>query len=253
MDSLALVEPMSMDELIAQPDTKSRVNHIQEYFNSIRLQVADNGTAPKKLLADGEASNTFKSATGTKRGTSIVAQVDAPLQSALTEQFTLVVKHPNAFTALLFELRNHFDCYAIIRNPIAVLASWSTLDHPLAGGNAPVAEALDEELRSKLALHSIGIERQLVLLDWYYSVYFDCLEKRNVVKYEEIVSSAGAALDSVSGKAHQVPLSSWIENRNNSSYYNYTEMKSAADVLLENTSHSAWRFYSKQDVISVLG
>jgi hypothetical protein len=49
------------------------------------------------------------------------------VEEPLSENFTLAIKHPVAFTALLATLRERFDCYAIIRYPLSTMASLNSM------------------------------------------------------------------------------------------------------------------------------
>lgn len=106
------------------------------------------------------------------------------------KDFTLVVKHPAAFTALLTQLRNH-DIYAVIKNPLHILASWETCAIATREGHAPVAEQLDEGLKRDLSISPNRLDRQLNLLRWFYSRYNKYLSTDKIIKYEDIVGSKG--------------------------------------------------------------
>ena len=57
-----------------------------------------------------------------------------------------------AFAALLGRLSERFECFAIVRNPLATLASWNSLDwFPLKDGHSPIGEKLDVDLAAALA------------------------------------------------------------------------------------------------------
>src|SRR5690606_20511233 len=117
--------------------------------------------------------------------------------------------------ALLPELTQGWPCYAIVRNPLAVLASWHSLEHPLARGRAPMAEAFDPNLRSLLDAQPSDLDRQLVLLDWYFSRYQRYLPAGHIISYEQIVATGGSALSplvAAAGKLAQ-PLTSRNTNR----------------------------------------
>jgi hypothetical protein len=163
----------------------------------------------------------------------------------LEENFVLVVKHPAAFTAILDTLVRQFQCFAVIRNPLAVLASWSTIATPQEQGHAPMAENLDQHLKTHLASKPDKIERQLHLLGWYFNKYLQVLPRESILRYEEIVSSGGKALNTIVPWADK--LSEPLENKN------YTPV-CALDVIahlgerLLATDGPYWEFYSREDV-----
>jgi hypothetical protein len=81
-----------------------------------------------------------------------------------------------------------------VRNPLAVLASWHSLEHPLRDGHAPMAEAFDLSLNAEIVAESNALDRQLTLLNWYFESYLRNLKMERVIKYERIIESAGRAL-----------------------------------------------------------
>jgi hypothetical protein len=56
----------------------------------------------------------------------------------LDHDFLLVVKDPPMFTALLPVLAQRFP--TVVLNPLAVLASWNSVDVPARGGRVPKAD-----------------------------------------------------------------------------------------------------------------
>ena len=76
----------------------------------------------------------------------------------LTPGFDLVVKHNALFTALLPDLLSAFPVYGIVRNPLAVLASWNAVNLPVKQGRIPA------ERSSPLHSSRSWIERQTALL-----------------------------------------------------------------------------------------
>src|SRR5262249_16865430 len=96
-----------------------------------------------------------------------VVTIDKPL----TPSFTLCVKHPAAFTALLKTLRERFECFALVRNPLAVISSWNSVNIPLRQGHLPGAYGLDPVLKVLLDGTSDIHERQLKVLSWFFRQY----------------------------------------------------------------------------------
>src|SRR5256885_1964197 len=121
-------------------------------------------------------------------------EIDKPL----SKDFTLAIKHPAAFTALIETLSKHFECFAIVRNPLATLASWNSLDwFPLKDGHLPVGEKLDVDLARELSKKSDVIERQIQVLEWFYDRFSRFLQKSSVIKYEALIASRGRELGKI--------------------------------------------------------
>ncbi len=110
------------------------------------------------------------------------------------EQFTLVIKHNALFTALLSELNNSLPVYGIVRNPLAVLASWNQVDLPVNQGHIPAGEMFDPALKAQLAQIDDRLQRQLHILEWFCRRYADHLPGR-ILRYEDFVINPNAVGD----------------------------------------------------------
>ncbi len=251
-DVLALVEPMNMQTLTQADGQKGRKRVLDDFFQVVRAQVKSKATAPSKMLV-GEKSNTFLSDNQGKRKSAIIGQMDIALGHTYADDFTLVVKHPNAFSSLLAELVQSFECFAVVRNPISVLASWHSLEHPLAKGRAPMAEAFDENLRLRLNEIEDDLERQVALLDWYYRKYAAVLPENNVIRYEDVVKDSVSALSPITlSCSHKGALHSALVSRNKNSLYDDRYIIEVAERLIGDEGHGCRLFYSKSEMCSVL-
>jgi hypothetical protein len=115
------------------------------------------------------------------------------IDRVLDADFSLVIKHPAAFTALLPLLHSRFDSFATVRHPIAVLLSWAETPFPIADGHAPAAERLDPELADRLGRVEDVEARQIELLCWFFE-RFRLLPQGHVLPYEAIIASKGSLL-----------------------------------------------------------
>ncbi len=249
-DALALIEPMDMQALIDARSDAERVETIARYLESVRQDVLTHGLAPHKLLA-GTDTNTFSTTASGKRASTILGQQQVHLERRLPDSFTLVVKHPNAFAALLPALSGSFRCFALVRNPLAVLASWSTLDHPLSRGHAPMAEQFDPHLAERLRAEEDPLARQLELLDWYFERFLTHLPADRLLRYEDLIASEGAALEVISASAARLPEASELnlQSHNASALYSNTALiEAAAERLLAEPSRPCWHLYARPDV-----
>jgi hypothetical protein len=112
----------------------------------------------------------------------------------LSNEFTLLVKHNALFSALLEELTEAFAVYAVVRNPLAVLVSWQTVDLPVHSGHVPMGEKFDAKLTSLLAAKSNVLDRQLVLLSWFFQRYDKLIDPSRIIRYEDVIASNGRCL-----------------------------------------------------------
>jgi hypothetical protein len=143
-DSIALHEPMRVHELVVG-DHLAATDIVARFFAQTRASLLADGTAPSKhvgrRIPDRHVSD-HPSEDGLRRDDSSYGTVS--FTKALTPDFLLVLKHPSAFTALL-ELRT-FPSFAIVRNPLAILGSWNSVQMGFRDGHAPIAEQLDPTL-----------------------------------------------------------------------------------------------------------
>ncbi len=254
-DVVALNETMSIGGLLALPDADSQVQAIADYFSETRRTIDQTGKMPQLRVA-GSEGNMFLSDASTGRKSAKLGSALTDLGKVLPIDYWLALKHLNAFAALLPELRQRFDCFALVRNPLATLASWHTLDHPMGRGHMPVAEALDEGLAERLADIEEGCERRLALLDWYYRRFTDSLAPERIQRYEDIVATNGSCLAEVLPSARDLPvvLGKPLEGRNENLLYGVAaEAKADAEALLENRGHACWRVYEPVEVSALLG
>jgi len=236
-DTVALPEPMPVHELPLSPT--SAVDAIQAYFDTSRTRLLSTGTAISQQIDGAPPDNFFASEPGgtelrTRQATTGEIRVDKPLSPA----FTLIIKHNAAFTALLPWLTPVFECCAIVRNPLAVLASWNSVDLPITQGRLPMAERLNPALSTWLDAEPDVLERQLYLLDWLFSQYAQALPPEGIIQYEQLISSHGAALAEATGIA--LPPQS-LHSRNASPLYNPATSQHHAERLCQRGG--AWRLF----------
>lgn len=246
-NTLALVEPLDMQSFNACINSAQRYAFLDQYFSLLREAIA-NKNKIKLLEIEGDGTNTFQYNEEGARKTQIKGYSQQRITKELGGDFTLLIKHPNIFTALLGELKAHWDCYAIVRNPLSVLASWESIAHPLSEGHAPMAELYDLQLRQLLSGAPDKSVRQLILINWYFSTYLREIQLQHIVRYEDIVTSAGAVLGIILPHAQfNEPLQSY----NRRTVYNKAYMSHMIELLLAN--EGAWRnFYSEQDLLDLL-
>ena len=128
--------------------------------------------------------------------------IDKPLSA----NFTLLIKHNALFAALLPRLTESFSCLALVRNPLSVLASWQTVDLPVHRGRIPAGEEIDRELHQALEREPEVLRRQLIVLDWFLGQFHAHLDSQDIVRYEDVVESGGAALFRRLGHADARPV-----------------------------------------------
>lgn len=247
--TVALHEPMDPSQLVglAQPD--GYLARIADFFATQRATLLEAGTAVSKARDGRVPENPFGAEAG-EAGlrASLVANQEVQFGKPLQPGFRLAVKHPNLFTATLATLLTRYPCFAVIRNPLAVLLSWQTIRAPVNDGHLPYGEAFDPELKSSLAAEPDRVARQVTLLRWYFSRYRQLLPADHVLRYEEIVASGGRALAVIDPDART--LAEPLESRNRSSLYDAALVRRLADLLLADEAIFT-DFYTRAEITSL--
>ncbi|MCG8604245.1 sulfotransferase [bacterium] len=167
------------------------------------------------------------------------------INKRLAHDFLLCAKAPAPFTAILEHLVERFQCFALIRNPLAVLASWNSINRPLSDGHSPSVERLDIQVRRALAMIHDKFDRQLYLLSWFYEKYDALLPKEAILRYEKMISSGGRSLEAITEKADN--LHENLESRNENRLYDRELMDVLGEKLLLSDGFY-WKFYTRESV-----
>lgn len=188
-DTLALHEPLDSERLPDSPDEVFNV--IRNFLVDVREQALQKGTAPSKQVGGTVPANPVDTTSVERK--EVVVPGDLLVGKPLTNHFSLIVKHNALFTGLLPELAHLFRLHAIIRNPLPVLASWRSVSFPVSEGRLPMGEKFSPALSDALRRQPDLLERQLLILKWFFRSYRN-LDPDLVLSYEEIVSSNGKVL-----------------------------------------------------------
>ena len=247
-DVVALHEPMDVWDFAKCRDAAALASMIENFCVESRRSLREQGFAISKHVGGEIRDNSAVDQAGgrvrkTEHGKIFI---DKPL----SENFTLAIKHPLAFTALLKPLSSHFECFAMIRNPLATLASWNSLDWlKVKKGHAPIAEKLDADLARKLASESDAIERQIRIVEWSYLRYRELLKPEAVFKYEDLIATRARALARFFPSAEN--LDEDLVSKNLNIHYDRALMADLGERLLKREG-PLWNFYSKADVERLL-
>ncbi len=250
-NSVALLEPMSPRLLEGLEPTVAIPDRIDAFFTSQRASLLARGEAISKAR-DGEIPENPFSESPDSSGLRplLTSQSVVRFEKPLGENFRLVIKHPNCFTALLGVLVPRFPCFALVRNPLAVLLSWNTTQSHRIDGRQPAAEAFDAELRRRLEAEKDPIGRQLAMLSWSFEQYSRHLPPQRVIHYEQLVASAGRVLAGIDPEA--ASLQGSLESRNANRLYAAADIQGLSARLLESPG-AYWDHYSRESVRDLAG
>lgn len=247
-DFVALSEPMARAEFAGLATPTEALATIMRFDRLTRGRIATRRRA-RTVHVDGRLADNVVDAEavdGLRRRQAAQAEVD--IDKPLSEGFALLIKHNALFAALLPQLVPSFRCVGLVRNPLAVLASWQTVDLPVNRGRIPAGEQFDPGLRACLDQDPDTLARQLTVLNWFFAQYGDGLAAGQILRYEELVASGGKALFRMLGHPHAAPVP--LASRNDHAVYRDADIHRLLEALLDRSG--AWtRFYSRTDCEAV--
>jgi hypothetical protein len=269
-NTVALHEPMLWGDIRDPSDHRAICDKVDEFFRQTREsciasctaitqqtagEVPDNpmGKYPAyaallraagKLLPGGGRLE----ALGLRR--SRVTRGTVRIDKSLSPDFQLCIKHTGPFTALLPELLHRHPCYAVVRHPVSVLASWNSINFQLREGRFKELERMQPELARQLAEIPDWIDRQIHLLSWFCRSYLTLLPPERILRYEDIITTGGRALGSVIPAA--ADLAQPLESRNKNNLYDRELMGRIAARLKVNEG-PIWDLFRKDSIDECLG
>jgi hypothetical protein len=249
-NTVALHEPMNVSVFPHLKDHEAIGDEIARFFDQTRESLQTRGVAISKHV-DGEVPDNPASDQTTATGLRVrpVKWGEIVIEKDLEADFLLAIKHPSAFTAVLESLIERFPCYAVIRNPLSVLASWNCVPMPVEGGHVPAAERLDHALADALQKIDDKFDRQLHILSWFLDKYRRLLPREHVLRYEDTVASGGKSLRVITPRARE--LNEELQSKNRNKVYDPERMKFLGEKLL-NSDGAYWEFYSRESVEELL-
>lgn len=222
------------------------VDLIKKSFKDFRRSLHRTGMAPSRVRNGKITDNHFVRTLGSRDR--VVKRETIHFNKNLDQNFKLFLKHNSTFTLLLEDLQKIYPCYAIVRNPLAVLGSWNSVTVPVSRGEMRHLDAMDPVLASRLSQAGSVTDRQIIILDYYFTQYIR-LPSENVIKYEELISSQGQKLSKLTGSS--VKYKSLLASKNVSSIYDIEKLKRLAEVLIHSDG-SFWKFYEKEQIHTLL-
>lgn len=237
-NTVALHEPISPENF---DNTSDPVSIIETEVHGYRVSLLSEGKAVSKQL-DGEVPSNPVAVGRNADRTELVSLGEIHPGKTITGDFILVVKHNALFSALLPKLRQRFDIFCVVRNPLPVLASWQTVDLPVSRGTVPMAEKFDPGLHHDLAQVKTRGEKHLQILTWFFDRF---RQQDGIVRYEEVIATGGSNLSIVAGQGcHDL---NDLEPQIHNSGLAPDQLQQLADLLLTRPDIYA-DFYSEDDI-----
>ncbi len=236
---------IALNEPIAGENFKQGIQGhkvVEKCFTEYRKSLLKNGTAPVRTK-EGQITDNAYSENSEKRDR-VLERTMVKFEKPLLDDFTLIMKHCAEFTLILPSLQKEYECFAMIRNPLATLASWNSVNVPVSKGKVAKSQILLPSLHDKLESLKTLEEKQLHILNWYYDQYM-LLDRKNIITYEALIESQGKEL-SVISKCDTKSLEV-LSNKNKNELYDKATMTKMLLLLIERGG-SFSEFYSNSDI-----
>jgi hypothetical protein len=249
-DTLALVEPMKVQDFDPGAGVDAACEGVVRFVADARAKALAGQSVPTMHSNGALAENVIGSQQG-ENGLrkAVVAQGEVVIDKPLSEGFSLIVKHNAFFTALLPRLRDYLPVYAVVRNPLAVLASWNSVNLPVNHGRVPAGERYAPELKRRLDAEPDRLQRQLVVLDWFCQAFERHVPQECLIRYESLVQGEETPLQAL------VPNDGWrgltdVNRAQNRQYATDMLARLAGPLLASDGAY--WRFYDRREAEALL-
>lgn len=249
-DVVALGEPLRPASLMGALSPHRLLDEIEAFFEGQRRSAIEDCVVESKNIEGADVDNYVRPSTEGGLRTDEAARGQMRLHRPVTEEMRLIIKDLSMSTAILGDLQGRFTVTAIVRNPVAVLLSWETVDMPFRDGHAPHAEWFCEDLARRLMVEDRR-ERQLRLLEWWFEQYERHLPPEHVVRYEDIIASGGRALAVVVPEAGD--LDEDLQARNDNPAYQSVDRDELVDLVASRDDAVWWRYYTREDIEAMRG
>jgi len=248
-NTLALHEPMTPGEFVPAAGTGAAIERIATFASATRDQVLSEGRALSRQKNGAVPENPVaaQAADGGLRPMDVSLGFIDVRARGLETNFNLIVKHNALFTALMPELASVFPVYAIVRNPLAVLASWNLVDLPINKGHIPAAEQFDPALKNTLAATADVLDRQLYILEWFCARYCNNLKGR-WLRYEDFVVRPQSLAEVMGLDAPHTEIPA--RNSKNAGYD--LQLMERLYKRLINSGDAIWQIYSRAQVDALM-
>jgi len=194
---VALDEPYSRDD-VQGLDVAGFLDLIETTFQNERRRIIEHGQAlSTKAVGKNALGNHYGDVddrTGLRTRQVEFGLID--VEKGLGSDFPLIAKHTIPFTGIIDRLVDLYPTYVLVRNPLAILVSWNSIEASYRDGRIqPYAAALTGDLIDRLNMPD-RLERQVLLLEWHFEKFL-VVQPERVFRYEDIVASGLGPLKAV--------------------------------------------------------
>lgn len=239
---IALNEPMDRQFFPSPTVAKDAIaDHFHQfrrslYFNQRALARTNDGKIVDNAFAEDKAEDRSR----------VISRTEVVFTKSLSPDFTLLMKHCAEFTLILPALQDHYSIFAVIRNPLAILASWHSVDVPVSRGKVAKSARLNPDFHARLnELPDDLLTRQLFILSWYFEQYQQ-LPEQQIIRYEELIADPAKTLGQMVKESSDFSFKP-LENRNSNRLYQAIDFTLLVERLLASEG-AYWAFYDRKAV-----
>ena len=195
-DAFCLSEPDSHVEFMqTAKDADDFVARLRRDFDATRRALLAGKAVSDKRGSDGAPVTDYfpVTAPGRREAAFTVRNVS---RTGLSPDFVLGVKHNALYAAVLPQIvaTGRFRVVALVRDPVAVLRSWQSLDLPISQGRLPAAERFWPEMAALTHSNMALVEKQIRIYDLLCRRFADLSHRIDVIHYEALVANPAQLL-----------------------------------------------------------
>lgn len=243
-NTVALNEPMEQSYF---PDAENAKIAIANRFQALRKSLYFEGKALARTKDGAIVDNAFSAKAEGPSRSRIVQRTEVYFDKKLSPDFNLLMKHCAEFTLILPELTKQYTVVALMRNPLALLLSWRSVNVPVSRGRVAKSARLNATFYAALEAQNAEdlISKQLFILSWYFEQYRQ-LPRHQVFFYEDLVAKTEETLNGILDST--IPVEGKLANLNNrNTLYKDPQIGEVYQRLLASEG-AYWQFYSKEQV-----
>ncbi len=191
-NSVALSEPVYFKKFKKSGFSPADyADELQKLVRQIRKDITEGRPIPNRydVKSSEIATNYFNRVQG-ENGAQVektyeVREETIPVENA---GFNLCIKNNAQFTACLDEIAKlvDFEIVTVVRNPLACILSWRSLNISISNGRQPGGEKFSKQLKKIRKIDDL-LMRQVKIIDWYFETYHRCRDRVRLVRYEDFV------------------------------------------------------------------
>ncbi len=210
-----------------------------ELFRKVREEILSKSPVRDRVSIDGEPLTNYVRRTADGGTCKSYVSADRIIDH-VERDFVLLMKSPVIYTAVLPTIVSdgHFKVLVIIRDPLATLLSWNSVNFPISKGRLPAGELYWPKLREVGDLNCTLFERQARIWELFASRYLEYQDSIILLRYEDLVAHQFAVVDSLKLPRRAVD----IKDMNRSPAYNVAKVSAIREALAKYSPTSTYYY-----------